>query len=137
MKLNHLTLKNLIKEILLEQEKEKSDKIKEYERKCNEGDLKACMKLGIAYDHGERGAEENDQKAHALYKKACHGGNMRGCDFLGMDYFFGTVTADNEQRDENKNYRLAEKYFTKSCESGRPFGCMQLGRFLEIHESTS
>jgi TPR repeat protein len=47
------------------------------------GDADACNTLGAMYESGQ-GAEQNYERAAALYKAACLAGGYRGCNNLGV-----------------------------------------------------
>src|SRR5450631_2044072 len=52
---------------------------------CDAGDMEACVALGIAYEIG-KGGPEDDAGALGCYRKACAAGNSKGCVGLGSLY---------------------------------------------------
>lgn len=53
---------------------------------CDEGDMRACKRLGDAYAYGE-GANEITEIAEVLYRQACEGNVAEACEALGNHLF--------------------------------------------------
>jgi hypothetical protein len=53
--------------------------VEQLQQYCEEGNAGACLDLGIRYERGEKGAEQNSDKAFEHYEKACLLGSSHGC----------------------------------------------------------
>lgn len=94
-----------------------ADNIKEWEKKCDNGDLKACFEAGNYYSSSKH---KNKQKSFALMKYACEEGYAPSCSVLGFIYemnWFGY------RKDNNKK---AIEMYEKGCKGNDAYGCWYL-----------
>ena len=85
---------------------------------CEQGELAACVNLGVMYRRGY-GGEPDAHKAAALYEGACRKGNRRACSNLGFLYSEG----EGVQKDTKRGANL----FQLACDLGDAEGCRNLG----------
>jgi len=95
------------------------------EAACNQGEMKACVNLGVAYLKGN-GKPKDAAKATALFEKACTGNFARGCFDLGVVY--------SGEGSAKKDYFKAFESFKKACALGDPRGCVSTGLMYEKGE---
>ena len=100
-------------------------KVKRYKNKeeaCNNGELKACANLGVAYVQG-KGVAQDFLKAVTYFDKACDGSFATGCYNLGQMFYSGKgVTQDHFK---------AVNYFKRACIDSSARGCNSLGFMYE------
>jgi hypothetical protein len=89
---------------------------------CNQGNLEACIHLGILYGNGD-GVTRDPARMAALYRKACDGNSADGCNGLGTVYEYGLGV--------EKDCARAAILYRKSCDGGFPEGCHTLGKLYE------
>jgi TPR repeat protein len=87
---------------------------------CDKGDAASCFNAAYMYDTG-KGADQDDDKANALYDKACSAGFPRACTQLAQFYF----AWHNGQTDDEIVKSVG--YATKACDAGQPEACSLLG----------
>ena len=61
--------------------KAEPEKVTQYRKACEGGDMQGCAYLGWIYDKGE-GVAKNEQEAQRLYRKACNGGLSSVCIYV-------------------------------------------------------
>jgi uncharacterized protein len=83
---------------------------------CAGGDAAGCTELGVMAFLGER-TRSSRERAQGLWRYACAGGDGRACAYLGLWHL-----ADP---------KLAEAYFSASCERSSHEGCVGLGLGFE------
>ncbi|MDR0467503.1 MAG: sel1 repeat family protein [Campylobacteraceae bacterium] len=97
---------------------------------CDRYDTQNCVKLGLAYEHGN-GVKENKVKAAELYKKACENNNSLGCLSLSMMY----QKANSMPQDSNLITNLL-----KDCALNSRSGCFWAGLIyksgVDVEEDT-
>ena len=92
--------------------------VKEYTKKCKEGDAKICNGLGMLYREGED-VKQDLPKARAFYSMCCNEKEFIGCNDLALMY----GNAEGGKRDAT----LAIKYYGMSCDGNESIGCFNLG----------
>lgn len=88
------------------------DAIRWCERGAKEGISVCTVDLGIAYLYGDRGVQEDDAKALALFNAAADAGNEYGSYNAGRCYYNGWGCA--------KDYNEAFRCFEQACRGGHP-----------------
>ena len=88
-----------------------------YTKDCKNGNMHACINLGILYATGN-GVEQDNIKAKKLFVKACKKRYSKACFQLGVLYKQGRdgITQDK---------RRAKMFFAKSCDIGYERSCEQ------------
>jgi len=85
---------------------------------CNDGNSRACVNLGVAYETGE-GISANPAQAAALYRDGCERGVLIGCINLGLLYEKGKGIAPNVTE--------TARLYQKACDGRAMPGCFNLG----------
>ncbi len=97
---------------------------KQFEQKCEAGNLEACGYAGTLYKHptvfGANASDKDYKKVLYYYKKACNGNDYIACSDLGIMYENGEGV--------KKDYKKAIELFDKACNSGIEYGCNNLGK---------
>ena len=94
-------------------------------RACNGGAARACTQLGVMYEEGVAGVQDQDYvKARTAYKKACDGGDLNGCINLGEMFDWGHGGTTDKY--------LAASYYIKACNGGEMQGCTEVGSIYEM-----
>ncbi|MEM9106521.1 MAG: tetratricopeptide repeat protein [Pseudomonadota bacterium] len=90
---------------------------------CNEGDLEACVWLGVL----ALGSESNPKRKEGqeLLERACMGGAGSGCTFFGFSRYENTGKAE-------RDFAKAREYYKMGCDSGHAYGCTLLGIHYEM-----
>ncbi len=105
-------------------EKKKEDPLAKDRAACKGGDLKVCVKTGLALLKGRVGSRDPEASA-TFFKKACDGGEQSGCVQLGTLHVTGLGVDKSEEK--------AGALFTKACESGDMLGCARQGKLHYIN----
>jgi TPR repeat protein len=88
--------------------------------RCDKGDLRSCVNLGLAYLNG-RGVSKDTNAAANLFMVACDGNDPAGCVHLG-DLF---LTGEGWLKRDPAN---AAKLYQKACDGGDKLGCTKLAQ---------
>ncbi len=94
---------------------------------CNEGDMKACDRLGYNYQGGY-GTEKSIQKSIEVFNQACNASVAKSCEKLGQHF---SEKAYRHLRKSRAYYAKARLYFSRECESFKPSSCISHSRLLE------
>ena len=92
-----------------------------YQASCNRNNAKGCANLGSLYRYGYPGVAKNDDAFKKYGTQACNMGEGRGCRDLATYYFM---------RPEESERVKAGPLLLRSCNSGYPEGCYELGNRL-------
>ncbi|CAA6805658.1 MAG: Unknown protein [uncultured Sulfurovum sp.] len=85
-------------------------------QKCANSDATACYEVGLPLTQGDNAKVQDILDEGMSYmRKACHSGEERACDVMGAQYY------------KNKNYAIANKFLTKSCDRGIKSACESVG----------
>ena len=91
------------------------------EDKCNQGDGKACVEAGTAYNTGVdskgKKIEVDQEKAKSILLKACSLGQGEICASI----------ADELVKGQNPDFVAATEFYQKACEAGFKSSCSNLG----------
>lgn len=87
------------------------------ETACAEGEMGACVNLGVEFEYGEAVPQDLD-RAMALYRQACDGGEPLGCNNLANGMVEGTAPGGMAE---------ANALFRQACVNGEARGCSDLG----------
>jgi hypothetical protein len=93
---------------------------------CDEGDARACVILGRAYQNG-KGVSQDRDKAYALYKERCEAGTQEACARQGYMHLTGVGAEKSETR--------GKKLINAACDAGEPTGCFFKTRFRGISDA--
>jgi len=86
------------------------------QEKCKKEDATACYKIALPLISGENAkAQDILEEGMSYMRKACILGENKGCDAMGDRYF------------NDKNYGIAKKYLTGSCNRGIKSACEAVG----------
>jgi uncharacterized protein len=92
---------------------------RELERRCEAGQARECVSLGILYAEG-KSVVADPQRALTLFTQACDRGDLMGCNAQGR------MLAQGEPRDVPKAHAL----YDRACRGGYFAGCFNLGQAL-------
>ena len=85
-------------------------------QKCANSDANACYELGFPLTQGENAkVQDTLEEGMSYMRQACHSGKEEACDIMGAQYY------------QNKNYAIANKFLTKSCNRGIKSACEAVG----------
>jgi TPR repeat protein len=87
---------------------------------CDDGEPRACVSLGERLEVGDKGFEQNMERAANLYQRGCDGGAMHGCTQLANLTYQG---AGGLEKDVPKSVELNDR----ACRGGDAVGCARLG----------
>jgi len=90
-----------------------------YEAEINEGNHYAMNDLGARYYCGDRGFEQNFEKAVYYYNMAAQRGNRQAQENLGYCYYYG--------RDMDVDYEKAFRYFALGAFDGHLISLYKIG----------
>lgn len=93
------------------------DEILDLQDRCQNGDLKKCLTLGVRYQEG-KGVKRNYSKALEAYAVACDSGERIGCFNIGIMYQLGLGVA--------RNYNEAFQNYVVACESEYARACFNV-----------
>ncbi|MBR1628601.1 MAG: sel1 repeat family protein [Lachnospiraceae bacterium] len=85
-----------------------------------DGDANACYRLGVCYDYGIGGVQQNFSSAFDWYRTADAYGQVQAASGIGYLYLNGCGV--------DTNLELARQYFIRAVEHGDPQGYVGLGR---------
>jgi TPR repeat protein len=90
-----------------------SNETSQLAQQCNNGDARACTRLGFGYETGKHGRDgsfipQDFQSAAAYYKRGCEGGHMAGCRDLGRLY--------QEGKGVPQDFTVAAQLYTMACD---------------------
>ncbi|MFA6197283.1 MAG: tetratricopeptide repeat protein [Sulfurimonas sp.] len=95
----------------------KKEAMELHTKACNDGNMHACIELGIQYASGD-GVKQDTRKAKGFFVEACKARYSKGCYNLGVMYKQG---ADGVKQ----NKKRAEMAFSRACYIGDERGCEQ------------
>ena len=98
-----------------------------FEKACDDGDMKGCASLGLAYEHG-LGVKASSIKAKKYYEKACSNDYMFACLSL--------VRLEMYKALHSKDYSAVIKLKARACEGGIGEACHELGSYYEDVDKT-
>ena len=93
-----------------EQPHENSSIVEKYRRDAERGDAEAQNRLGLCYDNGTNGVQENNVEAVKWFRKAAEQGHAAAQYNLGMCYESGEGVAQAKA--------AAVKWYRKAAEQG-------------------
>lgn len=97
-----------------------NEKLIDYTKSCDSGNLSDCIHLGIMYFIAD-GVEEDFVKSETLFKEACKGRVAQGCYYLGYIYKRGG-------KGIKQNKLKAKLAFGRACNIGSEKSCVQFRR---------
>lgn len=98
---------------------------KDLEVMSYDGDSRASLTLGLRFDYGIQGENQNYQSALNWYQRSSDQGNSNAMVHLGYLYLFGLGTDQNTDR--------AKQLFTAASNAGNMDGSAALGRYYILH----
>ncbi len=87
---------------------------------CDNGDMRACVNLGVQYRHGT-GVPQDDRKALALYRRACGNGYKFACGYVGDMLYRGLGATQDKYR--------GEQLLRQGCKDGNQWTCTAIRRY--------
>lgn len=98
---------------------------KDLEVMSYDGDSRASLTLGLRFDYGIQGENQNYQSALNWYQRSVNQGNSNAMVHLGYLYLFGLGTDQNSDQ--------AKQLFTEAATAGNMDGSAALGRYYILH----
>ena len=95
----------------------------EIKKKAEQGDAEAQLILGVLYDHGSEGVEQNHPEAVRWSRCAAEQGNAKAQSNLGIFYYHG--------KGVEQNHAEAAKWFRLAAEQGLAIAQFCLGVLYE------
>lgn len=102
------------------------DMITETTRKAGAGDAAACYNLGSWHEYGDKGVDQDENKAAAWFERAHNSGDARGTAALGSCYVYG--------RGVEKDPTLGIMLYTQAALAGSKHACCARTR-AQLHVS--
>jgi len=102
-----------------------NDRTRRLARRCYEGQIEQCTRLGEAYEKGSHGfgaVPQSFEQAARFYELGCRKHHMEGCARVGHLYQEGLGVP--------KDLALASRYYRIACERNYPRACLQLAALV-------